>query len=493
MQEMKKMQEMEKIQPIDKLQAFGKEVEEIVSSAFISTDRYEIEASTSDLAVLPKYHYKFKEEYRASHIIRPGNTDQLSKVVKKCKEYSTPITIRAAGTSCYSSSTPTRGGVVIDVRRMNKVHDVNIDKQIVRCDAGISWIKLIETLLEDGLAPKCYPTSYKSSCVSGFIATPGKAGIGVLEYGEIKDTLLSVTFVKPDGTIEKITKDSADGLTIDNIAGSIGIYGVIAEVEMSVTNLKTSMEMIGYSFNAIQSATKFYLALKNQGANKPLFLSLSDKKFEKLSHKTIPSRKFLVYAVYYNNPEITAQAIKFAHDTVKNLDGLLVEDWYLKEKWDDIADTELSLARVCKNPVFQEYWITDDNIDTFYNSYSSKIQSLDYRNAFYMISGNDERNRIKLFGLSDITDSREFFGIKAIFNEITHEAYAHKDSLYAIGVVNTFYFMRFNPEEAKAKKILKEKLDPQDLVNSYRFVRAKMKYWRIKLLFWVAKLLYRAA
>ena len=40
---------------------------------------------------------------------------------------------------------------------------------------------------------------------------------------------------------------------------------------------------------------------------------------------------------------------------------------------------------------------------------------------------------------------------------------------------------------------MKNKLDPKDLVNSYRLVKAKMRPWRVGLLFWIAKRLYKAA
>jgi len=484
------MIKMNTTQKLEKLERFNKEVEEIISSAFITTDPYEIEATSADLSLLPKYHYKFKEEYRASHVVRPGNTEELSKVMKKCREFSLPVTIRAAGTSCYSASTPTKGGVVIDMRRMNKIHEVNADKLIVKCDAGISWLKLMEELLSKGLAPKCYPTSYKSGCVGGYVATAGEAGIGSAKYGNILSTLLSLTFVKPDGTIEKITKDSKGDLTLENIVESLGIYGAIAEVEMTVTTLKTSLEMIGYGFNSIDKATEFFFTLKNNNISKPFFLSLSDKKFEKLAHKTLPTREFFVYAVFSDEPDVNAKAVTFAKDTSVKVGGLSAEDWYLKEKWDDIADTELNLGRLCRNPVFQEYWIADERSQAFYEMYRSITKNLSYKDAFYMMAGADGGNRIKIFGLSDIADSREFFGIKSYFHTLTKNAYGQQDRLYTIGVVNTFYHLKFNPEDAEKRIVLKNKLDPENLVNSHRFVEAKMKYWRIQLLFWIAKFLY---
>lgn len=235
---------IESKQESGKLQTFTKEVEEFINPEHVTTDPYEIEASSADLSLLPKYHYKFKKDHQATHVIRPANTEELSKLMKKCNEYSIPVSIRAAGSSCYSSSTPTKGGVLIDMRRMNEVHEVDPENMRVRCDAGISWLKLNETLLDYGLAPKCYPTSYKSSCVGGFVVTSGKAGIGVIKHGMMKNSLLSVVFVKPDGSIEKISRDTKGDLSLDDIVGSYGILGAVAEVEMEVTTLKTSMEII---------------------------------------------------------------------------------------------------------------------------------------------------------------------------------------------------------------------------------------------------------
>ncbi len=481
--------EIESEQEIGNVDAFTNELREFITPEHVTTDPYEIEASASDLALLPKYHYKFKKEYQASHVVRPANTEELSKLMKKCYEYSKPMTIRAAGTSCFSASTPTKGGVLIDIRRMNKVHEVDVGNLRVRCDAGISWLKLIETLMDYGLSPKCYPTSYKSSCISGFLVTSGRAGIGVIKHGMMKDTIISLTFVKPDGTVEKITKDSKGDVTLDDVIGSFGILGAVAEVEMELVPLGTSMEILGYSFKTIADASKYYTTLKNDSTNKPFFLSLSDKNFEKFAHWTFPSRDYFVYVVYFDDPDTTSKNVAFAKESATQSNGLEVEEWYLKEKWRDIADTEINVGRWCNTLFFQEYWVADERIGSFYNFYNKKTSKYDYNKAFYMIAGADG-NRIKLFGLTDLEDSREFFGIKALFHDITLHTYKQNDSLYTMGVVNTMYFLKFHSERASYLKQLKNKLDPDDLLNSYRLVKAKMKWWRVLMLFLIAKLLY---
>ncbi|MFX0074181.1 MAG: FAD-binding oxidoreductase [Candidatus Hermodarchaeota archaeon] len=475
------------------LEKFTEEVKEFIIPAHVSTDPYDIEATTGDLSLLPKYHYKFKEEFKATHVIRPGNTEELSKLMKKCYESSIPMTIRGAGSSCYSASTPTRGGVVIDMRRMDKIHQIDPTNMTVKCDAGISWLRLIEALLEYGLGPKCYPTSYKSSVVGGFVVTSGKVGVGVLKNGIMRDVLRSIVFVKPDGSVETITEDSKGDITLNDIIGSFGILGTVAEVEMEVASLNKSMEYIGYGFNSYKKAVEFFRALKNNEASKPFFLSMSDKSFEKYAHWTYPASSFFVYAVYSDTPSVTSQSVSFAKDTASKLDGIAVEQWYLKEKWRDLADTEVNVGRWCQNLVFQEYLVSDKRLEEFYDFYMEKISKQRYRNAFYTMSGTKGENRVKLFGLSDIKDSREFFGIKAVFNDITNDNYQKNDSLYTIGVVNTQYFLKYNPKRADYLRNLKNKLDPEDLVNSFRLVKAKMRPWRLGLLFWIAKLLYKTA
>jgi hypothetical protein len=324
------------------------------------------------------------------------------------------------------------------------------------------------------------------------VVTSGKAGIGVLKHGKMMDTIRSVTFVKPDGTVEVITKDSKGDVTLEDIIGSFGIYGAVAEIELSVTTLKTSLEFIGYSFKNMKDALELYLGIKNSTEHKPIFLSLSDKNFEKYAHWTYPSRNFFVFAVFYDDEINTSKNRAFCKELGSKADGLEVEQWYLKEKWSDISGTEANLGRWCKNLVFQEYWIADKRIGSYNKSYAEKITKYKYKNGFYMMAGSDGGNRIKIFGLSDIANPREFFGIKSVFHDITMDSYANGDSVYALGVVNTMYNLKFRPVEVGKTKMLKFKLDPEDRINSYRLIKMKMRFWRVSLLFTLAKFLFKS-
>ncbi|MFW9826516.1 MAG: FAD-binding oxidoreductase [Candidatus Thorarchaeota archaeon] len=464
---------------------------DFISPYHVSTNPFELESASADLTSLPAYHYKFKKNYLASYVIRPANTNELSLAIKKCRKLNVPVTIRAAGTSCFSSATPSRGGVIIDVRRLNKIHAIDQDKMTVNVGSGISWLNLIEALADYGLEPKCFPTSFKTSCVGGFIATPGKAGIGVLKYGSMENSIVSLDLVKPDGTIITISKDSDNGLTISDIVGTYGIYGAITSVELSLTTLKTSLEIIGYGFNSIEQAFDFYSILKNDLKNKPLFLSISERNFEKYSHITYPKQEWLVWAVFYDDPEETSKSISDVKNFASQTNCFEVDSSYLKEKWRDISDAEVSIGSSTRNLIFQEYWISDTRLKNFMELYVNKSKKYKFPTASYAISGEKGWTRVKIFGLTDIDKTREFFAVKAFLHDLTIQAFNQGDRLYTIGIVNTFYLLKYKPEEVKKWRILKDNLDPKNLFNSYRLTKAKMKFWRVSLLFNLAKFLYK--
>ncbi|MFX1531247.1 MAG: FAD-binding oxidoreductase [Promethearchaeota archaeon] len=464
---------------------------EFISSYHVSTNPYELESASADLTSLPSYHYKFKKKYLASHIVRPANTHELSLAIKKCRELNIPVTIRAAGTSCFSSATPSKGGVIIDMRRLNKVVEVNKEKMIVKVGSGISWLNLIEALADYGLEPKSFPTSFKTSCVGGFIATPGKAGIGVLKYGSMEDSIISLDLVKPDGSIVKISRDSNEEISLKDLIGTYGIYGAIASVELSVTTLKTSLEIIGYGFDSIDQAIKFYKSLKYDLPNKPLFLSISERDFEKYSHVNFPENEWLVWAVFYDDPEATSKSVSGVKNYASKINTIEVDNYYLKEKWRDISDAEVSIGLSTRNLIFQEYWISDERLESFIKQYVNKKKKYKFPTASYSISGEKGWTRVKIFGLTDISKPREFFTVKALLHELSIKAFNQGDRLYTIGIVNTFYLIKYKPEEVKRWKILKDKVDPKHLFNSYRLTDARMKFWRVSLLFYMAKILYK--
>jgi FAD/FMN-containing dehydrogenase len=225
--------------------------------------------------------------------------------------------------------------------------------------------------------------------------------------------------------------------------------------------------------------------------DKPFFLSISERNFEQYSHINFPNQDWLVWAVYYDDPEVTYRSVSAADNLAQNFQSVRVDEAYLKEKWRDISDAEVAIGRTSRNIIFQEYWISNDRLLSFYESYVKRAKKYKFPIATYTISGKVGWSRVKIFGLSDITRPSEFFTVKAFLHDLSMKAFKQGDNLYTIGIVNTFYLRKYRREFVKNRKILKKQLDPKDLFNSYRIIKARMKLWRISLLFTIAKILYK--
>ncbi|GAC1326622.1 MAG: hypothetical protein NVSMB2_25920 [Chloroflexota bacterium] len=69
----------------------------------------------------------------ADAVVRPGTLDELRPLVALAVEHRVPITFRGAGTGNYGQSRPLEGGLLVDVRRLNRVISVNESSITVEC------------------------------------------------------------------------------------------------------------------------------------------------------------------------------------------------------------------------------------------------------------------------------------------------------------------------------------------------------------------------
>ena len=144
----------------------------------------------------------WRETEVADLVVRPGSVDELAAVVGISTAAGRPVVPRGGGMSYTSGYTPKRtGSVLIDMRRMDKVIEVNVDDMYVIVEAGCTWKSLFETL-----APLGVRTPYWGP-LSGAYATVGGAlsqnslfhGSGV--WGTVAESVIGLKVVLADGSV----------------------------------------------------------------------------------------------------------------------------------------------------------------------------------------------------------------------------------------------------------------------------------------------------
>lgn len=181
---------------------------DITGEDFFSAEEFMTNLYSHDIAALPGLVNDILVT-KAEAVAQPVNAEIVSNLLKYCIEHKIPVVPRGHGTSGYGGALPTRGGLVIETTRMNKIHEIDKDKMTVEVGAGIIWGKLLEDLEEEGVTVRAYPSSALSSTVGGWVAAGG-IGIGSTKYGGIREQVVDMETVLPDGRIVRTNDPQAD-------------------------------------------------------------------------------------------------------------------------------------------------------------------------------------------------------------------------------------------------------------------------------------------
>ena len=91
------------------------------------------------------YHYDFitaEPEGKCEIAIMPNNAEEVQEIVKIANKYKIPVVPWVSGLNFGSIATPRKGGIVVDLRRMNRVLEVNEDDMYAVVEGGITWADL---------------------------------------------------------------------------------------------------------------------------------------------------------------------------------------------------------------------------------------------------------------------------------------------------------------------------------------------------------------
>lgn len=183
---------------------------------------------------MEKYTHDETEDLRFAPeaVALPGSVDEVSKLLAYCHGHRIPLTPRGAGTGLSGGSLARHGGVMVSLERMNRIVAIDEANLQARVQAGVITQHLIDAAAEKGLLYPIDPASKGSSFIGGNIAH-GSGGPRVVKYGTIRDYVLNLQVVLPDGEViwtgaDTLKNSSGYSLTQLFIA-SEGTLGIITE------------------------------------------------------------------------------------------------------------------------------------------------------------------------------------------------------------------------------------------------------------------------
>lgn len=169
-------------------------------------------------------------------LIDATTTEDIAAIVKLCYENNIPVIPRGAGTGLTGASVAIKGGVMINMTKMNKILEYDYENFVVRVEPGVLLIELAEDAQRQGLL---YPPDpgEKYATLGGNVAT-NAGGMRAVKYGSTRDYVRAMTVVLPTGEIVKlgatVSKTSTGYSLLNLMIGSEGTLGIITELTLKL-------------------------------------------------------------------------------------------------------------------------------------------------------------------------------------------------------------------------------------------------------------------
>ncbi len=171
--------------------------------------------------------------YLPEAVLQPRTTEEVSKILRHCNDNNIPVTARGAGTGLSGGALPVFGGVCLDMKRFNKI--LNVDKRNfqVTTEPGVITQELQEHLKAEGLFYPPDPAS-KGSCFIGGNVSENSGGPRAVKYGVVKDYVLNLEIVLANGEViwtgANVLKNATGYNLTQLVVGSEGTLGIITKI-----------------------------------------------------------------------------------------------------------------------------------------------------------------------------------------------------------------------------------------------------------------------
>jgi glycolate oxidase len=201
-------------------------------------------------------------------VLKPANTDEISRVMKYCNEQLIPVSARAAGTGLSGNSLCIYGGVMLTIERMNKIIKIDEQNLQVITEPGVITEQLQNAVKDKGLYYPPDPSSRGSSFIGGNVAC-NSGGPRAVKYGVVKDFVLNLEVVLASGEViwtgANVLKNSTGYNFTQLMVGSEGTLGIITKIVLKlVPHPKFNVVMLA-PFTSMEQAAGAVAAIFQAG------------------------------------------------------------------------------------------------------------------------------------------------------------------------------------------------------------------------------------
>ena len=182
-----------------------------------------------DQSEIPSFLKRIMFDPVPEAIVQPESTEAVLDVLRFACRTGISVIPRGSGSSPFGGSVPVRGGLVVDLSRMDRVTEIDSQARTATVQAGARWADLDHELGKRGLSLMTSPSS-KFSTVGGWVSTGG-IGMNSFSRGRLMENVLALEIAVPKGEAVRLTQADPE---FPLVFGSEGQLGIVTTVTLQV-------------------------------------------------------------------------------------------------------------------------------------------------------------------------------------------------------------------------------------------------------------------
>jgi D-lactate dehydrogenase (cytochrome) len=413
-------------------------------------------------------------------VVYPQSTEEVAQIVKLCAAAKVPVVPFGAGTSFEGHTNAPYGGVSIDTSLMKRVIAVHAQDLDCVVEPGVTRKELNEHLRDMGLF---FPIDPGADASIGGMTSTRASGTNAVRYGTMKDNVLSVTAVMPNGDVVRTSrraKKTSAGYDLTRLmVGAEGTLGVITEITLKLHGIPEAISAGICPFPSVTAACDATILTIQSGlpvARIELLDEAQVRACNLYSKLTLPETPMLLVEFHGTDSSVREQAERFGEIAGEFGGGPF--EWATKAEertrlWQARHDAFwASMAlRPGSKGVSTDVCVP---ISRLAECVEETKRDIEATGLLAPIVGHVGDGNFHVLPLVDMADAAEVEATKAFVERLVYRALAMEGTCtgeHGVGQKKMKYLEEeHGPEALDLMRTLKRAIDPDDIMNPGKIV-----------------------
>ncbi|KAA2235517.1 FAD-binding oxidoreductase [Salinarimonas soli] len=413
-------------------------------------------------------------------VVYPQTTEEVAQVVRLCAEHRVPIIPFGTGTSFEGHTNAPFGGVSVDTSMMKAVVAVHAEDLDCVVEPGVTRKQLNEHLRDMGLFFPIDPGADAS--LGGMVGTRA-SGTNAVRYGTMKDNVLSLTVVTPNGDVVRTSrraKKTSAGYDLTRLfVGSEGTLGIVTQITLKLHGIPEAISAGVCPFPTVRAACDATILAIQSGipvARIELLDEVQVRACNIYSKLTLPETPMLFVEFHGTEAGVQEQAERFGEIAGDAGGGPF--DWATKAEdrsrlWQARHDAYWAsmVLRPGAKGVSTDVCVP---ISRLAECVEETKRDIEASGMIAPIVGHVGDGNFHVLPLVDMDDEGDIARAKAFVERLVERALAMEGTCtgeHGVGQKKMKYLeAEHGPEALDLMRVLKRAIDPHDIMNPGKIV-----------------------